>query len=53
MKKKLLDISNKIDPFTKETLILVKSLLDSLNLKFFIVDITARDLILNFFAWDK
>jgi len=47
MKKKLLDISNKIDPFTKETLILIKNILDSLHLDFFVVGATARDLILH------
>lgn len=46
MKKKLLNISAKIDPFTLEVLTLVSDAANSLNIDFFVIGAAARDIIL-------
>lgn len=47
MKKKLLDISTKLDPFTLEVLSLVSKITASLQMDFFVIGATARDIIFN------
>ncbi len=47
MRKKLLDISTKIDPFTSEVLTLISKITGSLNMDFFVIGATARDIIFN------
>jgi len=42
-----LDISTKIDPFTSEVLTLVSKITDTLNMDFFVIGATARDIIFN------
>jgi len=46
MKKKLLNISGKIDPFTLEVLTLVAEAANSLNIDFFVIGASARDIIM-------
>jgi predicted nucleotidyltransferase len=48
MKKKLLNISSKIDRLNLEVLITTKEVADKLNLDFFIVGASVRDFILNY-----
>jgi predicted nucleotidyltransferase len=48
MKKKLLDISNRIDRFNLEILIGIKETANKLNIDFFLVGATVRDYILNY-----
>ncbi|NJD23493.1 MAG: hypothetical protein FIA82_12645 [Melioribacter sp.] len=43
----MLDISTKIDPFTSEVLTLVSKITDTLNMDFFVIGATARDIIFN------
>jgi predicted nucleotidyltransferase len=43
----LLDISTKIDPFTSEVLTLVAKITNTLNIDFFVIGATARDIIFN------
>lgn len=42
-----MDISTKIDPFTSEVLTLVSKITDTLNMDFFVIGATARDIIFN------
>jgi predicted nucleotidyltransferase len=48
MKKKLLNISNKIDKLNLEILTTTKEIADKLNIDFFIVGASVRDFILNY-----
>ncbi len=48
MIKKLYDISNKIDKYRLEIIVSIKETCDSLNIPFFIVGATARDIILEY-----
>ncbi|MCX6170014.1 MAG: nucleotidyl transferase AbiEii/AbiGii toxin family protein [Ignavibacteriales bacterium] len=43
----MLDISTKIDPFTSEVLTLVSKITDTLNMDFFVIGATARDIVFN------
>jgi predicted nucleotidyltransferase len=47
MRGNLLDISTKIDPFTSEVITLVSKITDTLNMDFFVIGATARDIIFN------
>lgn len=47
MKKKLLDLSGKIDQILIEVLFFVSQTADSLNIPFFVIGATARDIIMN------
>ena len=47
MKKKLLNISNKIDRLNLDVLTTTKEVADKLNIDFFIVGASVRDFILN------
>ena len=49
MKKKLLDISGRIDPLNLEVLKKIKTAADKLDIDFFIVGATVRDMILHYF----
>ena len=48
MNKKLLDISKKIDPFTLEILSVITDVSKKLNIAFFVIGATARDIILEY-----